>query len=109
MKAQFLAEFLTELPSMTEEKTVWLLSVDGSSNKKGGGAEIILEGPDQVTVEQSIRFGFKTLNNQAEYEALIAGLRLAKDLRVRSLKCQTDSQLVTSQMNDEYQTREPLL
>jgi len=71
MKAQFLAEFLTELPPVAEEKTVWLLSVDGSSNKRGSGADIILEGPGEVAVEQSIRFGFDTSNNQAEYEALI--------------------------------------
>jgi len=62
-----------------------------------------------VIVEQSIRFGFEMSNNQAEYEALIAGLRLAKDLEVRCLRCQTDSQLVAGQMNGEYQAREPLL
>lgn len=71
----------------------------GSSNKRGSGAKIILEGPGQLTVEQSIWFGFETSNNQAEYDALIVGLRLAKDLGVRSLKCQTDLQLVVGHMN----------
>ena len=94
MKAQFLTDFLTELPPIAEEKTFWLLSVDGSSNKKGSGVGIILEGPGEVAVVQSIRFEFDTSNNQAEYEALISGLRLARDLGVRNLKCQTDSQLV---------------
>jgi len=94
MKAQFLAEFWIELPSITEKRASWLLSVDGSSNKKGSGAGIILEGPGQVVVKQSIRFEFETSNNQAEYEALIAGLRLTRNLGVKSLKCQTDSQLV---------------
>jgi len=28
-----------------KEKTAWLLSMDGSSNKKGSGAGVILEGP----------------------------------------------------------------
>jgi len=51
MKAQFLADFLTELPPVAEEKTVWLLSVDGSSNRKGSGTDIILEGPGEVAVE----------------------------------------------------------
>jgi len=109
MKAQFLADFLTELSSIAEEKTFWLLSVDGSSNRKGSGADIILEGPREVAVEQSIRFGFDTSNNQAEYEALIVGLRLARDLGVKNLKCQTYSQLIVGQMNDDYQAREPLL
>jgi len=60
-------------------------------------------------LDNLIRFGFETSNNQVEYEALIAGLKLAKDLRVRCLRCQTDSQLVSGQMNGEYQAREPLL
>jgi len=109
MKAQFLAEFLTELPPVAEEKIVWLLSIDSSSNKRGSGAGIILEGPGEVAVEKSIRFGFDTSNNQAEYEALIAGLRLARDLGVKNLRCQTDSQLIAGQMNGDYQAREPLL
>jgi len=103
MKAQFLADFLIELPQVAEEKMFWLLSIDGSSNKKGSGADIILEGPGEVVVEQSIRFGFDTSNNQAEYEALITGLRLAKDLGMKNLKCRTDSQLIAGQMNGEYQ------
>jgi len=109
MKAQFLADFLTELQPVAEKKTFWLLSVDGSSNRKGSDAGIILEGPGEVAVEQSIRFGFDTSNNQAEYEALIIGLRLARDLGVKNLKCQIDSQLITGQMNGDYQARESLL
>jgi len=54
------------------------------STKKGRGARIILEGPDELTLEQTIRFGFKTSNNQAEYEPLIVGLRLAKEFGVKS-------------------------
>ena len=109
MKAQFLADFLIELPPMTEKNDWWSLNVDGSSNKKGGGAGVILEGPDELTVEQAIRFGVETSNNQAEYEALIAGLKLARELGVKQLRCQSDSQLVTRQINDEFQTKEPLL
>jgi len=58
---------------------VWLLSVDGSSNLKGSGAGIILEGPRDVLIEQSLRFEFKASNNQAEYEALIVGMNLAAE------------------------------
>jgi len=62
-----------------------------------------------MAVEQSIRFWFDTSNNQAEYEALIVGLRLARDLGVKNLKVQTDSQLIAGQMNGDYQARESLL
>jgi ribonuclease HI len=39
---------------------------------------VVLEGPDGVMIEQSLRFAFRASNNQAEYEALIAGMKLAK-------------------------------
>lgn len=51
-------------------------------------------------------FKFKASNNQAEYEALVAGLKLAKDIRARKVICRTDSQLVVGQMNGEFQVKE---
>ena len=53
----------------------------------------------------ALRFGFKASNNEAEYEALIAGLELAKEMKVESLDIFSDSQLVVCQIN-EYQARE---
>lgn len=54
--------------------------VDGSSNAKGSGVGVILEIPDEVILEQFLTFKFETTNNQAEYEALLADLRLAKEV-----------------------------
>ena len=54
----------------------------------------------------ALRFGFKASNNEVEYKALIAGLELAKELKVESLDIFSDSQLVVCQINDEYQARE---
>jgi len=50
-----------------------------------GGAGIILEGPNGVLMEQALRFAFKASNNQAEYEALIVGMLLAKEMGAQSL------------------------
>ena len=47
-------------------------------------------------VEMSIKFSFPVSNNQAEYEALIADLQLAFDVRVARLTIYSDSQIVTS-------------
>nr|KYP45242.1 Transposon Ty3-I Gag-Pol polyprotein [Cajanus cajan] len=60
-------------------------------------------------LELAIKFNFKATNNQAEYEALLAGLTLAKDLGVRRLKCCSDSKLITEQVGGTYQTKEPQL
>jgi len=67
--------------------------VDGSSNKKGCGARVVLENPKAVRLEQSLRFAFRASNNQAEYEALIAGLALAEDMGAEHLIFLSDSQL----------------
>ena len=75
----------------------WVLSVDGSSNQQGSGASVILEGPDGLLIDQALCFTFKASNNQAECEALIAGMLLAK----------SDSLLVTGQVTGEYQAKDP--
>ena len=51
----------------------------------------------------ALRFEFKASNNEVEYKALIAGLELAKEMKVESLDIFSDSQLVVCQINDEYQ------
>lgn len=88
---------------------LWELYIDGSSNTKVSGAGVILEGPDGISLEQSIRLNFPTSNNQAEYEALIAGMKLAHEVRGSRLKTYSDSQLVTLQVSGVYQTKEPQL
>ncbi|XP_068474966.1 uncharacterized protein [Phaseolus vulgaris] len=84
-----------------------MLSVDGSSNQQGSGAGIILEGPNGVLIEQALRFAFKASNNQAEYEALIARMLLAKEMGSQSLLAKSDSQLVTGQVTGGYQEKDP--
>ena len=54
----------------------------------------------------ALQFRFKASNNDTEYEALIAGLKLAKEMKVKSLEIFSDSQLVVCQITDEYQARE---
>ena len=51
----------------------------------------------------ALRFKFKASNNEAEYEALIVGLKLAKEMKVESLEIFSDSQLIVCQITDEYQ------
>nr|KYP72708.1 Gypsy retrotransposon integrase-like protein 1 [Cajanus cajan] len=110
LKAQCLVDFVAELtPTSADEQQVWTLHVDGSSKSKGGGAGIILEMPNKVTLEQSLKFGFKVTNNQAEYEALLAGLRLAHDLGARKVSCNSDSKLMVEQLSGAYQTKDTLL
>ena len=48
---------------------------------------------------------FPTTNNEAKYEALVAGLDLAKAADAENMIVHCDSQGITSQINDEYECR----
>ncbi|KAI5327728.1 hypothetical protein L3X38_027124 [Prunus dulcis] len=101
IKPQALADFVTKFtPSAEEEKLVnnrtesskadgtsaepsqprdmWQLSIDGASNQKGAATE---------------------------YEALLPGLRLAKELTIKKLAIYSDSQLITNQASGEYMAK----
>jgi len=75
----------------------WRLFVDGASNSKGAGVGIVLVTPEGTILKQGIRLGFKASNNEAEYEALIAGLQKAQTLGAKQLQVFGDSQLVSNQ------------
>ncbi|XP_014490737.1 uncharacterized protein LOC106753443 [Vigna radiata var. radiata] len=105
VKGQHLADFAAELLTATEP-SVWNLNVDGSSDKRGAGAGIVLEGLNGLLVEQAISFTFQLSNNQAEYEALISGLLLAAELDIQHLECRMDSQLVVGHINGTFQVKD---
>ncbi|XP_068486933.1 uncharacterized protein [Phaseolus vulgaris] len=111
IKGQVFADFVVELSSGAAPSEGldfrWVLSVDGSSNQQGSGAGVILEGPNGVLIEQSLRFAFKASNNQAEYKALIVSMLLAREMGARSLLAKTDSLLVTGQVTREFQAKDP--
>ena len=111
IKGQIYADFIVELSSATTHQEGvdfrWVLSVYGSSNQQGSGAGVILEGSDGLLIEQALRFAFKASNNQAEYETLIAGMLLAKEMGAKGLLAKSDSLLVTGQVTGEYQAKDP--
>jgi len=110
IKAQCLADFAAELQHEADITAIWwTLHVDGSSNVRGGGAGIVLEGPNEIVLEQSLRFKFRVSNNQAEYEAMVAGLTLAREMGVTRIICRTDSRLTVGHLTGEFQVKDPLL
>ncbi|XXG88270.1 hypothetical protein AAC387_Pa12g0503 [Persea americana] len=83
--------------------SAWKVFVEGSSTSKRAGAGIVLQSLEGLVIEQALTLGFKASNNEAEYEALIAGLNNAKILEARRIVVFSDSQLVTSQLSGDYQ------
>ncbi|GKE73950.1 reverse transcriptase domain-containing protein, partial [Tanacetum coccineum] len=72
----------------------------------GCGAGVILTDPEGVEFTYALRFQFETNNNEAEYEALIAGLRIAEKIGVKNLEVNVDSKLVANQVNGTYIAKE---
>ena len=107
--ADFVMEFTSAEPAKDAQTTTDLanckLSVDGASNTQGSGAGLILTSPEGIDIEYALRFGFHTSNNEAEYEAIIAGLNLAHSLEVDQLEVYNDSQLVVRQIEDTYEAK----
>ena len=103
IKGQALADSIAEFSHAPDERpevapgpsvpeiTRWGLYVDRSSNDGGSGADLILINPEGHRMPCALRFEFKASNNEAEYEALIAGLKLAKEMKVESLEIFSDS------------------
>ncbi|XP_072081005.1 uncharacterized protein [Arachis hypogaea] len=108
IKAKCLTDFVAEYAGDQKgTSTMWELYVDGSSNKVRSGASIILVSQEVTQIEVSLKFEFPASNNQAEYEALITGLKLAKEVEATKVVVFRDSQVVTSQINGEYQAKDP--
>ncbi|XP_074373910.1 uncharacterized protein LOC141714280 [Apium graveolens] len=126
IKGQALADFLLESDSAVDDKALvvlqpphneesleefphpwWNLHVDGTVNNGGAGAGIVLVSPEGHHLMSAIHFKFYATNNDAEYEALINGLKIALEMGVRNLIARSDSELVVNQVNGGFQARGP--
>nr|GEV33300.1 reverse transcriptase domain-containing protein [Tanacetum cinerariifolium] len=104
--SRVLQDFLNEMPSNASQgvpvaetqEEPWTLFTDGSSYVDGSGAGIILTNPDGVEFTYALRFQFAASNNEAEYEAQIAGLWIATQMGVKNIQANVDSKLVANQV-----------
>ncbi|KAL0401836.1 UNVERIFIED_CONTAM: polyprotein [Sesamum latifolium] len=110
IKVQALADFISKVAGAPPEETPrgekWLLHVDGSSTIQGSGAGIVITSPQGEDLEFAIKFGFKASNNEAEYEALVVGMKMAHKAGARHLLAYSDSQLVVKQFEGIYEAKE---
>ena len=80
IKAQVLTNFIAEFttPKNTrDQEDLWTINTDGSSTQKGGGAGIVITSPEKDGLKYGVQLKFPITNNEAEYEALLTGLRIA--------------------------------
>ncbi|KAL0431405.1 UNVERIFIED_CONTAM: hypothetical protein Sradi_0766500 [Sesamum radiatum] len=110
IKAQALADFVSEMADMTikdaSQDQRWLLHIDGSSTTQGSGVDIVITTPQGEDLEFTIKFDFEASNNEAEYEPLVIGMRMAHKTGARHLLAYSDSQLVVKQVEGTYEAKE---
>ncbi|XP_070050797.1 uncharacterized protein [Nicotiana tomentosiformis] len=118
IKSQILADFVADftsalIPEVEKElmltsganSGIWTLFMNGASNAKGSGLGIILKPPVGRIIRQSIRI-VKLTNNEADYEAMIAGLELAKSLWAEVIEAKCDSLIDINQVNETFEVKE---
>ena len=109
VKGQVVVDFIVEFTlgdgQGAEDMQQWNIYTDGSSNRRVGGAGIVIQTPKGDKIECMIRLDFPTTNNEAECEALVAGLDFAKVAGAENVVVHCDSQVVTSQINGGYECK----
>ncbi|GAA0160094.1 hypothetical protein LIER_16727 [Lithospermum erythrorhizon] len=122
IKAQAFVDFMVECTTQSPQiisgssnfkpgtnNPEWVMLVDGAKNEKGLSTGILIRGPDEIVMEYALRFTFPTTNNEAEYEALVAGLAIVKSLGITRIWVKGNSKLMMDQVRGVCGVRhEPL-
>ena len=100
IKGQVVADFIAEYTQLEGKEAEvlgqWSIHTDGSSNRHAGGASVVIQTPEGDKIECMIRLDFPMTNNEVEYEALVAGLNLAKAAGAQNMVVHCNSQVITS-------------
>ncbi|XP_042415003.1 uncharacterized protein LOC122004140 [Zingiber officinale] len=97
IKAQALADFVTEVQNLEPEAT-WRVYVDGSATRQGSDIGLLLISPQEERMHLSVRLDYCATNNEVEYESLIAGLQPARHVGASKVLIHSDSQLAAQQL-----------
>ncbi|GJV24050.1 reverse transcriptase domain-containing protein [Tanacetum coccineum] len=120
IKGQILVDFLVEIltTEIKEKETqnarneeldpenIWKLYTDKASSSDGSRSGMILVNPKGREYTYALRFEFETTNNEAEYEALLAGPRIAEETKIEDLDIFIDSQLIANQVKGLFEARQ---
>ena len=79
---------------------------DGSKVKEGLGAGIVLTSPKRDQLKYVLQIHFAASNNVAEYEALVHGLKVAKEIGIHRIQCFGDSDLVVQQVSGDWDAKD---
>jgi ribonuclease HI len=111
VKGQVMANFVTQHCNTVDSLEVapWTLFFDGSTCGEGAGIVIVLILPHGRKYEFLLPIVATSANNQAEYQALIKGLKLLREKRDDAVEIFGDSILVINQLAGIYECQSKVL
>ncbi|XP_076910051.1 uncharacterized protein LOC143567540 [Bidens hawaiensis] len=123
IKGQVLVDFVIEVPTEkvyeclyeqkppapSDESQKWALFTDGASSVEGSGTGLKLINLDGQEFTYAIKLNFKSTNNEAEFEAFLAGLRIAKKMGVKFMEAWVDSMLIAGQVSGTYEAKNEVM
>jgi ribonuclease HI len=86
---------------------VWKMFFDGASSKDVAGAGVGLVSPTHEAISLSYKLEFEATNNVAEYEDIVLGLRVAKDMGIKEISVFRDVELIVKKIRNLYQAKHP--
>jgi ribonuclease HI len=106
-KSQALVDFMAEwrenqIPTPLERLEHWVMYFDGLLKLEGAGAGVFLISPTGEQLKYVLQIFWKVSNNEAEYEALLHGLRLAASLGIKRLLVYGNSAVVINKVNKSW-------
>nr|GEV88133.1 hypothetical protein [Tanacetum cinerariifolium] len=93
---------MPEVPLEKDDTESWTLFIDVASSTKGSGACLVIIRPSGIEYTYAFHLTFPSTNNEAEYEALLAGLRIARQMNISNIKVKVDSKLMEKVLNERY-------
>jgi ribonuclease HI len=107
IKSQALVDFMAEwrenqVPNSVDKPEHWTMYFNGSLKLDGGGAGVLFISPRGEQLKYVLQILWEVSDNEAKYEALLHGIRLAISLGIKRLLVYGDSLLVVQQVNKEW-------
>ena len=89
-----------------QEPLSWKVYVDGAPSHRRSGVRLVLISSERVIIEKSLRLDFSAINNEAEYETLLAGMTMVQKMGEKALEIFLDLRLIVSQVEGELEARD---
>ena len=89
-----------------QEPLSWRVYIDGVMNQRGFGVGLVVSSLENIIIEKSLRLGFSTTNNEAEYEALLVGMTMVYKMGGKIVEIFSNSRLVVGQLKGELEAKD---